>query len=233
VCEEGDGIFDFVAASGPPRDAKAKPEGLRHLELPAIVKTYERTRPNFVRIMGRTWRAPFTEKDEDRYLETFVKPLAGKPVLDVACGAGRWTRVLAELVGTDRVIGLDFSKAMLDACRAAVPQISMIRADATRMPLAGGSMGAVNCWNALQLFEQPESVITEAARCLQPGGTFTGFTYRKATGLYEHFQSRVCAALTVRPFVEAELVRTLEAHGFEMIDVSGPALILLFAARRR
>jgi SAM-dependent methyltransferase len=229
-CEQRDGILDFVGITGVP---KVKPEGLIRLESPAVVARYEHGRQFFVQIMGKTFGEPFTVEDEDRYLQRFVRPVDG-PVLDIACGAGRWTKVLAQLVGRERVIGLDFSRAMLEACRAAVPGVLVLRADAMAMPFADRSMGAASCWNALQLIPDTDKVIAEAARCVAPGGTFTCFTYRReTTDLYRYFRDRFGGSASVHPFDERELVRKLEAAGFEVVDVSGPSLILLFTARRR
>jgi len=59
--------------------------------------------------MGQNRDGAFTPALEDAYLVKHVSPVEG-PVLDLACGAGRWTRTLVETFGPGRVIGPDLSQ---------------------------------------------------------------------------------------------------------------------------
>jgi 2-polyprenyl-3-methyl-5-hydroxy-6-metoxy-1,4-benzoquinol methylase len=62
-----------------------------------------------------------------------VPPLSGHRVLDLACGHGRLTRVLARAGA--KVVGVDFSVALLDRARANDSiGISYVLADVTRTP---------------------------------------------------------------------------------------------------
>jgi SAM-dependent methyltransferase len=95
-------------------------------------------------------------------------PLAGKRVLDLGCGKGRFARVLCERGA--QVVGLDLSAAML----AAAAGVDRVRASARRLPFATASFDRVV---AVEVFEHlaPESldqVCAEARRVLRPGGTF-------------------------------------------------------------
>jgi SAM-dependent methyltransferase len=203
------------------------------LQDPLHVRRYERhTRTSFLQIMGGNWDNTLTPEAEDDYLRAHLTP-ADVPLLDLACGAGRWTRTLVDHLGQRQVIGLDLSAAMLDAIRAELPGLWLLRGTALQLPFATGSLGAVNCSNALQLLPNPRLVLREAARCLQPGGVFTAFTFRRAESpTYRHFQRRHEETFGVRSFTPTELVRWLVSAGLEPVDLRSPTSMLLLTARR-
>jgi SAM-dependent methyltransferase len=62
--------------------------------------------------------------------------IAGRRVLEVGCGGGRWLKVLAGL-GAREVVGLDFSTAVEQARArtAALPDVHVVRGSALQMPL--------------------------------------------------------------------------------------------------
>lgn len=203
------------------------------MEIPPLVSIYEKAlRPNFVRSMGRNWDGALTPADEDAYLINHVKPVNGT-VLDLACGAGRWTRTLVHHFGDVGVIGFDLSYASLRASRAVVPDTLLVRGNALELPFADENFGAINCSNSLQLIPNTPQVLREIGRTLMPGGTFTCFTFRKSpAGAYRAFQATLERILSVRAFALADIERWLNAAGMELIDVSGPNLALLFTARK-
>lgn len=59
-------------------------------------------------------------------------------MLDLAGGAGRWTRVVMAHAAATRVIGLDLSEAMIDHVRAEPPALRVVRGIALRQPFAAG-----------------------------------------------------------------------------------------------
>jgi len=204
-----------------------------YLQDPLHVTRYEtETRVAFLNLMGANWDNALTPTDEDDYLRAQLSPVDG-PVLDLACGAGRWTRTVMSHVGDSRVIGLDLSVAMLDLVRAELPNLCVVRGTATQLPFTTGSLGAVNCSNALQLFPDPRAVLQEIGRCLRPGGTLTAFTFRQAQRpTYRHFQRRHEQTFNVRAFRTDELVSWSVSAGLELTDLRSPAGTLLFTARR-
>jgi SAM-dependent methyltransferase len=207
--------------------------GQFYLQDPLHVSRYEaQTRVAFLNLMGANWDDALTPADEDSYLRASITPVEG-PVLDLACGAGRWTRTVMTHVGADRVIGLDLSAAMLDRIRAELPNLCVVRGTATQLPFGDGTLGAVNCSNALQLFPDPRAVLQEAGRCLRPGGTLTVFTFRQAErATYRHFQRRHEGTFNVRAFRVDEVMTWLAAAGLDLVDLRSPAGTLLFTARR-
>lgn len=204
-----------------------------YLQDPLHVLRYEQeTREAFLDIMGANWDQELSPEDEDGYLRAQLPADAG-PVLDLGCGAGRWTRTLVEQVGLARVIGLDLSVTMIELIRQALPGLCVVRGTALELPFAAGSLGAVNCSNALQLLPDPRAVLAEVGRCLRPGGVFTAFTFRQADRpAYRYFQQRHEQTFNVRAFQTTELVTWLGTAGLELVDLHTVATMLQFTARR-
>ncbi|MBP2327968.1 SAM-dependent methyltransferase [Kibdelosporangium banguiense] len=235
ACPECDRVFG--SGAGYPDfapEVRMKPGlGPFYLQDPLHVTRYEsETRVAFLNLMGANWENGLTPEGEDDYLRTMIRPVDG-PVLDLACGAGRWTRTVMAHVGESRVIGLDLSVAMIDLVRAQLPGLCVVRGTASQLPFTTGSLGAVNCSNSLQLFPDPRAVLQEVGRCLRIGGTLTAFTFRQAErATYRHFQRRHEQTFNVRAFRVDELVSWLVSAGLELVDLRSPANTLLFTARR-
>jgi ubiquinone/menaquinone biosynthesis C-methylase UbiE len=93
--------------------------------------------------------------------------------LEIGCGAGRLTRMLAGQF--DRVQAVDVSEDMIAKAREATPDnVEFHRVDGTGLPLADESVDAVFSVHVLQHLDDFDAVsgcVTEAARALRPGGT--------------------------------------------------------------
>lgn len=105
----------------------------------------------------------------------------GAPVLDLACGSGPQSLAWAER--GFRVTGIDFDHDLVVAGRRRVaeaapdaPVPAWTCGDATRLPYAAGSFDAVFCNSLLEHVPAWESVLSEAARVLRPGGVFVIYT---------------------------------------------------------
>lgn len=95
-----------------------------------------------------------------------LNPLAGKRVLDLGCGKGRFAARLRAL-GAE-VIGLDRSSAMLAGGSGG----GRVLGSARRLPFATGAFDAVLAVEVLEHVapEDLDPVLAEAARVLRPGG---------------------------------------------------------------
>jgi demethylmenaquinone methyltransferase / 2-methoxy-6-polyprenyl-1,4-benzoquinol methylase len=91
-------------------------------------------------------------------------------VLDIACGTGDLTRLSASRGAT--VIGLDFSKAMLDRARARSSNATFIRANAEYIPLSDSSVSVAVSGFSLRNFANLKAIFKEIARVLTPSGRF-------------------------------------------------------------
>lgn len=207
--------------------------GSFYLQDPLHVPRYEEeTREAFLNIMGANWDRDLTPEVEDDYLRTHLAPGDGL-LLDLACGAGRWTRTLIEHMGQPQVVGLDLSISMIDRIRRELPELCVVRGTAVQLPFGDSSLGAVNCSNALQLLPDPGQVIQEIGRCLRPGGVFTAFTFLQArTPTYRYFQCRHEETFNVRAFQVSELVLWLGTAGLGLVDLNTRENMVLFTAHR-
>lgn len=99
--------------------------------------------------------------------------MAGRFVLDLACGAGRHAAAL-ERRGA-RVAALDLSRTLLFAARERGAS-NLVRADMRRLPLRTGTFDvALNLFTSFGYFatdEEHGGVVAEVARVLKPGGRF-------------------------------------------------------------
>lgn len=104
--------------------------------------------------------------------------LAGRErVLDVCTGTADVAIVAARgLAGARRVVGVDFADAMLARGREKVrarglaARIQLVRGDATRLPIADGSVDAVAMAFGIRNVERTDEACVELFRVLTPGG---------------------------------------------------------------
>jgi demethylmenaquinone methyltransferase / 2-methoxy-6-polyprenyl-1,4-benzoquinol methylase len=95
----------------------------------------------------------------------------GDAVLDVCCGTGDLAIELLDAVSTrGRVVGLDFSQAMLDAARRKSSQIEWVRGDALALPFGDGEFGAATIGFGMRNLADPLRGFAELARVVRPGG---------------------------------------------------------------
>ena len=93
-------------------------------------------------------------------------------ILDYGCGYGR---TLAELsrAGYTRVVGTDFSQAMLGRARREVPHSMLVRNDGSALPVKSESIDAVLLFAVLTCIpgsNDQRVVLAEIERVLRPGG---------------------------------------------------------------
>ncbi|MFG2905138.1 class I SAM-dependent methyltransferase [Kitasatospora sp. NPDC048286] len=227
------GHLDLFERSEPsdPKDVLQNAAAMRNIGL-----HYETVlRPAFLRLMGGNFGGQVTPADEDRYIAAHTNPVDG-PVLDLAAGAGRWTAVLAEAVGAERLIALDLNPAMLTWLSGRLPEVPALRASAQALPFGDATLGAVNCWNALQAMPDPAGVIAEVGRCLRPGGSFTLLTFLQAADPVDrHFQGtfRGPGFPDGMPlFALADLRAWLAAAGLTVRDQYTPGTFAVITAER-
>ncbi len=111
------------------------------------------------------WRIP-----ESRL--QLLGPVRGRDVLEVACGAARWSIALARRGA--RSVGIDLSPSQLRSARAlrgrARVRLPLVRGNVEALPFRDRSFDLVfSDWGAFT-FADPERVVPECARVLRPGG---------------------------------------------------------------
>jgi len=108
---------------------------------------------------------------------------AGQQVLDVACGTGAVTRLVAERVGsTGRVIAVDVDATMLGIGRSVVrqPSTAWVQAEAPELPFNERVFDLVLCQQGLQFFADRLQALREMRRVLRPGGRLGISCWRSA-----------------------------------------------------
>ena len=154
-------------------------------------------------------------RDFGKFLKTFrwhdldeVLPVGEGNCLDVGCGSAR-DRALVQTRGY-RWVGID----RRDSASA------NFRADASSLPLKERSVAAVVAWQVFEHVEQPELLVTEAARVVERGGVFCG-----SVSFLEPVHGRTYFNLS--PLILEQL---LARHGFGDIEIrpglNGLALVL-------
>lgn len=101
-------------------------------------------------------------------------------VLEIAAGTGLVTVHVARSV--ERVIATDLSHdmvALLGSRMEAAKRsnVSLVLADATRLPLSASSVDAVVIANLLHLLPEPQAVLRDSVRVLRPGGRLVAPTF--------------------------------------------------------
>ncbi|MHB8588961.1 MAG: bifunctional demethylmenaquinone methyltransferase/2-methoxy-6-polyprenyl-1,4-benzoquinol methylase UbiE [Candidatus Dormibacteraceae bacterium] len=95
----------------------------------------------------------------------------GGSALDVACGSGKLTAVLAGIAGKrGRVVGLDFSPQMLEIARRDHPGIEFLEGDALKLPFGDASFDASTIAFGLRNLADPVRGLREMQRVVKPGG---------------------------------------------------------------
>lgn len=139
---------------------------------------------------GEEYLALYPHRDEteaQHAVEMIEHELHGKHinrVLDLACGAGRHTRPLADRWWT---VGLDLSAVLLKVAHSAEPDGNYVRGDMRVLPFADRSFDlCVNLFTSFGYFEsdaQHLRVLAEVARVMDLGGMFVlDFLNRDSVG---------------------------------------------------
>ena len=124
--------------------------------------TYDRIADHF----SSTREYPWPE------VESFCAGRRAAVALDVGCGNGRHTELLAE--HADRVVGLDASRGLLSAARKRVPGAALVAGDAASLPVADGAVDLavyVATLHHLPTRRLRRESLDELARVLDDGGT--------------------------------------------------------------
>jgi SAM-dependent methyltransferase len=135
--------------------------------------------------------------------------LRGRKVLEAGCGAGRFTRLLAEAGA--RLVAFDYSAAV-DVSRdnnGAFANVAFAQCDILDMPFRDGAFDDVFCHGVLQHTPDPEAAFHALARKVAPGGRISIDVYRK-DGLVRPWKSKYLWRWKTSKMEPERLLRVLE-----------------------
>jgi SAM-dependent methyltransferase len=145
----------------------------------------------------------------------------GGDVLEIACGTGLMTGYVRERLDPRRgLVATDLNQPMLDFARsklAGVAGIEWRTADASKLPFADGTFGAVACSLGVMYFPDREGAFREVRRVLRPGGVFAFNVWDRVE---ENPCVRIYAETIARMFPgdrELHFTMPYEMHGEDLL----------------
>ena len=129
----------------------------------------------------------------------FLGIRGGQTVLELGPGPGYYTVEASRLVGdTGRVLCLDLQRGMLDLLRPrlsenGVTNADMVIADATRLPLADGSVDLAFLITVLGEVPDRPAALAALRRVLKPGGTLAFGESSVTRTMYSRQPCVICA----------------------------------------
>jgi len=125
---------------------------------------------------------------EKRAVLDALAPVEDRKILEIACGTGRFTALLAER-GAD-IVGLDISSAMLQQGReraqsaGVADRLEYMRGDAARLPFSNDHFDAVFAMRFFHLADEPERFMAEMRRVSSDQVFFDTFNRYSTRSLY-------------------------------------------------
>jgi ubiquinone/menaquinone biosynthesis C-methylase UbiE len=215
--EISDGVLDLLGA-GPARSGAQK-----SLDSKSIAWGYDRFRQGPLRkLVG----LPDFATESARLLRGLaLEP--GDVVLDLACGHGNFTEVLARAVGPEGlVIGVDISPAMLARAvarlrRQALGNVLLVLGDAHDLPIADASLEKLNCSGGFHSMPDLPKALAELRRASRPGARLTTSSFAQSATDQRARAKRWLRRRFAVNFVRLDwLGHELEGLGFQDYDAS-------------
>jgi ubiquinone/menaquinone biosynthesis C-methylase UbiE len=177
-------------------------------------------RPN---VGGRESQDAYSQWEYDTGSDIFERHfgsalLHGARLLDVGCGLGGKTVWYAES-GARQVLAVDLAwehvrqSVRFARARGQSERITVLRADAMRLPFADGAFDVVTANDSMEHFADPAAALRELARVLRPGGRlclyFTPYRSPLGSHLYDYVKIPWCNVVLPRPLLYATLERAI------------------------
>ncbi len=128
-----------------------------------------------------------------RFMGRFSEPLAevfadavgvrrGQRAVDVGCGPGALTAVLAERLGAGAVVGVDPSPTFVEAARKRLTGVTILQGSAESLPLPDAGADAAVAQLVVQFMADPAAGLREMGRVTRPGGTVAACVWDGSAG---------------------------------------------------
>ncbi|SNZ13108.1 Ubiquinone/menaquinone biosynthesis C-methylase UbiE [Natronoarchaeum philippinense] len=148
-----------------------------------------------------------------------IGPVDGKDVLEIACGTGRFTAMLAER-GAD-VVGLDISAEMLAEARQKAKAsgvgdaVEFLRGDAGRLPFEDDEFDAVIAMRFFHLADTPAAYLDELQRVSRDQVMFDTFKRYSTRSIYNW-----ALPMGSRLYSRSEVESLIDGAGLELVEDS-------------
>ena len=117
----------------------------------------------------------------------WLGPAAGLRWVDVGCGNGAFTEVLAARCAPASLDGIDPSPGQLAFARTRLPQVRWRAGDAMALPYADASFDAAVMALVIFFVPEPARGIAEMARVVRPGGGVCAYAWDIPGGGFPYF----------------------------------------------
>jgi ubiquinone/menaquinone biosynthesis C-methylase UbiE len=171
-------------------------------------------------------------------------------VLEVGCGTGVLTRILAQRPEVAEVVGIDPAGSLIERARmlaAGLPQLTFLEGDGRALPIEDGSFDIVIFDSTLSHIPGAEEALGEAFRVLRRPGwlaTFDGDYATTTVALSDFDPLQACVNTMMRnsvndPFLMRRLPALVRQFGFEIeqlrshgfVDMSGDGYMVTVVER--
>jgi SAM-dependent methyltransferase len=188
--------------------------------------SFAKSRGAYDRYMGR-----FSDRLGPAFV-SFVEVEPGMRALDVGCGPGALTEVLAERLGADLVAAADPSQSFVAACSERVPGADVRLSTAEGLPWPDAAYDVVVSQLVLNFVSDADAALAQMCRVARPGAVLSSCTWDYAEGMQmlrtfwdaarEVDPSALSQGETMRYCTEEELAALWVRHG--LVDVETTAL---------
>ncbi len=190
-------------------------------------------------VFGSEIQSPATIATQRAQIHRVLGAEGAPTLVDIGCGGGAGTALLAAAASAERVVGVDLSEAALVRGGAAHRYLP-VRSGGTALPLRSGAADAVVLDDVIEHLVDPDALLDEIHRVLRPGGvlflstpnlaawfnraallagTQPAFSEVSLRGIYGRPGKVVVGHL--RLFTLKALRQLLAARGFEVVDEAG------------
>ena len=128
----------------------------------------------YERYMGR-WSRAIGEK-----FLAWLAPPRDANWLDIGCGTGAFSRLIAQHSTPKSLSGIDPSPAQIDFARSQLPKADLRVADATALPFADGAFDVVASALVLHFIPDRGKAFAEMKRAARRGGIVTAYTWERS-----------------------------------------------------
>jgi SAM-dependent methyltransferase len=143
--------------------------------------------------------------------------VAGRRILEVGCGEGYGTALLA--TAARDVVGLDYDALTIAHAAARYPQARFVRGNLAALPLPSESIDVVATLQVIEHVWNHNEFVGECLRVLRPGGLLLVTTPNRLT--FSPGQETPVNPFHIKEFTGTELAEILARNGFEVRQTFG------------